>query len=247
MFTRVIGIDCATDPAKTGLALGAFENGRVSVEVARVCGRREDPSDAVCGWLAAAQGRKTLIAVDAPLGWPTAMGAFLSRHSAGQGLDVDPKTMFRRMTDIRVRMATGKTPLDVGADRIARTAHSALALLQLIRELTGLEIPLAWTTDFEGCAAIEVYPAATLKAHGLRCAGYKTPGGAEARREMLAGLGPFMALPEDLRPSLERADALDACVCLLAAADFLTGSAMPPPEAGIARKEGWIWVRGHGA
>lgn len=162
MRVRVIGIDCATDPAKTGLALGAFENGRVSVEVARVCSRREDPSDAVCGWLAAAPGDRTLIAVDAPLGWPTAMGAFLSRHSAGQCLDVDPKTMFRRMTDIRVRMATGKTPLDVGADRIARTAHAALALLQLIRELTGLEIPLAWTADFDGCAAIEVYPAATL-------------------------------------------------------------------------------------
>ena len=186
------------------------------------------------GWRAA-QGHKTLIAVDAPLGWPTAMGAFLSRHSAGQCLDADPNMMFRRMTDIRVRMATGKTPLDVGADRIARTAHSALRLLQLIRERTGLEIPLAWTPDFGGCAAIEVYPAATLKVHGLRCQGYKTPGDAEARREMLAGLGPLMALPDDLRPSLERADALDACVCMLAAADFLTGSAMPPPEAGLAR------------
>ena len=56
-----------------------------------------------------------------------------------------------------------KTPLDVGADRIARTAYAALHLLGSVRVQLHLSIPLAWApTDISVVAAIEVYPAATL-------------------------------------------------------------------------------------
>ena len=44
-------------------------------------------------------------------------------------------------------------------------------------------------------------------------------------------------------PKLEAdADVLDAVVCMVAARDFIEGSAEPPENAGIAAREGWIWV-----
>ena len=38
------------------------------------------------------------------------------------------------------------------------------------------------------------------------------------------------------------ADALDALVCVLAAADFMRGRAGPPSDLETARQEGWIWT-----
>ena len=137
----------------------------------------------------------------------------------------------------------GKTPLDVGADRIARTAHAALGLLAKLRSRLDLEIPLAWSPDFTPpVAAIEVYPSATLKARGIRSAGYKKPGDVAERDGVIEALATLMGLPKDVSAMSERADALDAAVCLLAAGDFLSGSAVPPQDQELAVKEGWIWV-----
>jgi hypothetical protein len=41
--------------------------------------------------------------------------------------------MFRRMTDRAIHKNVGRTPLDVGADWIARTAHAALRFLAELR------------------------------------------------------------------------------------------------------------------
>jgi hypothetical protein len=38
------------------------------------------------------------------------------------------------------------------------------------------------------------------------------------------------------------ADLLDAAVCVLAARDFITGRAAPPPDRCLAEHEGWIWT-----
>jgi hypothetical protein len=38
-------------------------------------------------------------------------------------------------------------------------------------------------------------------------------------------------------------DIFDACLCLLAASDFLAGRAIQPTNEGLAAHEGWIWVR----
>ena len=90
--------------------------------------------------------------------------------------------------------------------------------------------------------AIEVYPAATLVAHGIRSDGYKEPKDMPERREIICGLERKMLLAVDV-PVLEaKADALDAVVCLLAAQDFLTGNAVSPPHADLAQREGWIWT-----
>jgi hypothetical protein len=103
-------------------------------------------------------------------------------------------------------------------------------------------VPLAWDPDFPGpCGAIEVYPAGTLKAMGLRAGGYKKD--RERRAKLARTLGRHMTLPRGIAANEH---VLDACVCVLAAADFLAGRAPGPDDAADAaraEREGWIWVR----
>ena len=196
----------------------------------------------MCHWIRSFDG-PVLIAIDAPLGWPAALGDTLGTHSAGQDITVGSNTMFRRATDRFIQQELHKTPLDVGADRIARTAHSALGLLGTVRRELSAEIPLAWfPDDVSTIAAIEVYPAATLVAHGFRSTGYKKPAQVKERRELLASLRE-VAHFSSCEPEMERnADCLDAVICLVAAADFIAGRAFPPSDLALSKREGWIWV-----
>jgi predicted RNase H-like nuclease len=187
---------------------------------------------------------RVLLAVDAPLGWPVPFGDLLARHRAGEALSISANELFRRLTDREVKRALGKQPLDVGADRIARTGHAALAILEELRGLTGAPIPLAWRPDFgETIAAIETYPAGTLEARGLPSSGYKRDDQRPVRRAILAGLRGHLELDTIAGDLLADADQLDAAVCVLAGVDFLQGRATPPRDLERARKEGWIWVR----
>ena len=154
--------------------------------------------------------------------------------------------MFRRDTDRFVQERFGQRPLDVGADRIARTAHAALTLLDRVRDATRQPIPLLWdSTRPFGVGAIEVYPAATLRARGIRFKGYKKPGQLGERNEIIAALSYRMQLAKvsDLRAE---ADMLDAAICVLAGADYLKGFALSPPDLASAQVEGWIWVSNRG-
>lgn len=241
--TIVIGVDCATQPKKVGLARGALEPDGT----ARLTDATQQPShDAiaatVAGWVQ--PDRLCLIALDAPLGWPSALGATLATHEAGQTIATPPNALFRRATDRFVKAHIGKQSLDVGADRIARTAHAALALLERVRARTGQSIPLAWSEDLTATGAIEVYPAATLQARGARSAGYKKRNNDPERREVAEALSAAVTVAPALAERLvTNDDLLDAAVCVLAGVDFLRGDAMPPPDPRIAAKEGWIWVK----
>ncbi len=151
--------------------------------------------------------------------------------------------MFRRATDRFIRKIVGKTPLDVGADRIARTAHAALGVLDGVRKQLKSPVPLAWSPEsLAELATIEVYPAATLIAHGFRSKGYKAPKHVAERREIIAGLKMTIAMRCDFSLLERSADALDAAICLLAAKDFLDGPAIAPPKRDLAEREGWIWA-----
>ena len=240
----LIGVDCATDPRKVGLALATWDDG-VVLRDARV-----EPSwDAIRGRVAGWITPRTILALDAPLGWPTALGRTLSEHVAGGGVEAPANALFRRSTDDVVREQVGKRPLDVGADRIARTAHRALAFLNALRAETGLPIPLAWTPgEAMGATALEVYPAATLAVRGVVSAGYKGDTGEERRLEILDALGAVMRFDEELAARMRGSDhVLDAALCCLAAGDFMDGRVLVPADAEVARKEGWIWVREPGA
>jgi len=245
MTVTIIGIDCAVSPKRTGLALGVFEKGWARVEQVVLGETRNSVIRTVANWIA--RSPNPLIALDAPLGWPTALARVLPAHQAGAPVDAEANKMFRRLTDRVTKRETGKLPLDVGADRIARTARAALGLLQDLRQRTGLEIPLAWKPGPpDNASAIEVYPAATLKVCGITNTKYKRKRQVEVRRGMLEPLREFIDLPTDEGPMLVSSDALDAVVCLLAGADFLRGDVIEPTDLDVAKKEGWIWVRSPG-
>lgn len=236
----IVGIDCATDPKNVGLARGAWEKGSLHItDVSN--GQLQLPEEIVYEWISASD--PCLVALDAPLGWPRDFGRTLAKHIAGTPLQGQPNRLFRRETDRFVQRTFGKAPLDVGADRIARTALSALQLLDALSKKIGVAIPLAWDTKFVGIAAIEVYPAGTLRASHLSSSAYKRPEQIETRQLLLDWLGSETGLPEDTSLALADPDALDAMICLRAGADFLEGKTYPPTDLPLAHKEGWIWIR----
>ncbi len=242
MTTTIIGIDWATDPAKVGLALGAFSPEQTVLEKVQTGNTVRQPLEVIRNWL---QGREqsALLAIDAPLGWPAPLGDLLAQHSAGAVLEAPAHQLFRRFTDHFIREKIGKQSLDVGADRIARTAHSALGLLGRLREGLGHEISLGWDPGIKGIKAIEVYPAATLAVHGISARGYKAASGVKARQFVWAQVARHFEGETEI-PGIEKSsDSLDAVICLLAAKDFLIGRAMPPPVGAPVKREGWMWVR----
>jgi predicted RNase H-like nuclease len=208
---RVIGLDCATDDSKIGVALGEYQAGNVLVSGVEICSRERPAVSVVANWLAGAP--EALVAIDAPLGWPVSLARALRDHKAGDALAATPNEMFRRETDRFVKRQIGKTPLDVGADRIARTAHAALGILGDLRNVTGAAVPLGWNPgSLTGIAAIEVYPAATLVVHGFRSSGYKEPQQIDERAEIVSELGGVLVLPADTSHMTSNADVLDAVV-----------------------------------
>lgn len=243
MSVTIIGIDCAVDERNVGVAIGDYADGICSV----VRLLDHDKSGSVCTFVTdhVRRSQRTLLALDAPLGWPSELGEALVRHVARAGIGIRSELLFRRATDRFVKERFGKQPLDVGADRIARTALAALGLLEEIRHATGLEIPIAWTPAYSGkAAAIEVYPAGSLISHGLPSSGYKKPEQVAIRQQILRGLEDVVRLDTDLASAKANPDTLDAIVCVLAGRDFLAGKALSPNNAvGGAKKEGWIWIK----
>ena len=240
---QLIGIDCATKPKNIGIARAELAT---VIRVREVRAGVTDPWERVADWVLQKPDQDVLIAVDAPLGWPRPLAEALGRHSAGaRVVQSDANVLFRRTTDRYIHSKVGKHPLDVGADRIARTAHAALDGLAQLRAKCDMPIPLAWTSgQASGVSAIEVYPAATLKVHGLPFAGYKDGhGGTRARADILSRLQGFEMSDDCHACALSNADGLDAVICALAAADFVRGNAMPPDDGQIARAEGWIWCK----
>jgi predicted nuclease with RNAse H fold len=238
----LIGLDCATEDARIGIARGSSAGDVVCVQEIVVCGKEASAAARVAAWLEDASV-PTVLAIDAPLGWPGALGRALSNHRAGDEITAPANELFRRATDRFIQQHLKKTPLDVGADRIARTAHAALRILGELRRRLGKPIPLAWSGEVQGVAAIEVYPAATLISRGVRAGGYKKPANEQERSEIIQALSRELDLGTHAVVAQTNADALDASICVLAAADFVLGHAAPPEDQNAALSEGWIWTR----
>jgi predicted RNase H-like nuclease len=238
----IVGIDSATEPAKVGLACVALGLQSARLEKAELGKSEAGLLQTLAQWLRDCD--QALIAIDAPLGWPSRLGTVLSRHRAGEPLADDAHQLFRRDTDRFIKLRTGKQSLDVGADRIARTAFAAIALLNRLRKELSDNIPLAWQPSaLPRWCAIEVYPAATLRGHRIPDKGYKAPEGLQPRTQILRRAGRHIDL-ETASALLERnVDALDAVLCTLAGFDFISGTAMKPDDREIAEQEGWIWAR----
>lgn len=250
---RLVGLDAASPRSKFGYALGRFDPDTLSlvVEHAGLLGDTDDPlRNRVAPFIRG--GEQVLVAIDAPLGWPDGLRQLLGNHAAA----VPPPTSlskddcFRRYTDVVVRQV--KIPLEVVADRIARAAFEALRVLQELRIAADQPLPLAWSPDFVGAAAIEVYPGATLAVRKLSKTPYKRPNETSGRAQIADALA-HAGLLDKLTPQVsERAtatdDVLDAILCMVAARDFMMGECVPPGEAHLdqVQREGWIWLRRSG-
>ena len=215
----VVGLDMATKKEKQGVAVGNISDGRIKVV---------SVGD---GWILDRilnDYNPTLLAIDSPLGWPAAMHLALCGHRAGEKITASPDKVFQRATDEFIKDKFGKRPLQVGANLIARTAHAACELLG------ERKIPVRLKPGILKClSAIEVYPAATLLAHNWS-------------REDLLKSGNFVFQREgDQKRAEGNDDIFDACVCLLAARDFLLDKCYKPQkgDAEKAKIEGWIWVK----
>ena len=240
---RVIGIDCATDPKNVGLALCTITDGTPRLDEVTTGQSWPAIDKQVAAWAT----KPALLALDAPLGWPASLGESLQAHSAGTALARAPNALFRRQTDDAIAERLRKRPLDVGSDRIARTAHAALSFLARLRKTLDAPIPLAWNPDsIDAVAAIEVYPAGTLAAHNLPSSGYKgskDPASA-LRQELVTAVRKELPLDSGAAKLMRHTDhALDAVLCVCAGLDFLSGDAVGPDDLHIARREGWIWAR----
>ncbi len=241
-FDTILGVDCATKATAVGLARAVRHGGGWRLTDARAGSHDQPPAQVLARWLE--DDPAALLALDAPLGWPTALADELPSHRAGAPLIAPAARLFGRATDRFVHATFGKRPLEVGAERIARTARATLQLLQELRDASGAELPLAWRPDQPGPAAIEVYPAGTLRAHGHRASGYKGPNDAWARRTILDRLRLHLDVDADAEALVVDPDVLDAALCVLAGIDFVSGRALPPDDLATAEREGWIWIRG---
>lgn len=260
---QIIGIDCAAQPSDFGLARGRIRGGRLEVvEVTKGVGKDNcfaDLANQVQRWIAGGDAdppARTLIALDAPLGWPIHMTRTLHDHRAGASLahpyEDDPgernpgNHLFRRHTDRFLAEKFPGAPLDIGADRIARVARSALELLGGLgtTEDGQRPVPLLWDPkDRERLAAIEVYPRLTLR--HLRGGTdeaeihYKgtaktSPAHPENRRKIVEDLlRTGLTLNTDhLRKKTDPADydhdLIDAVLCVFEGLHFLLGESVGP-------------------
>lgn len=245
----VIGIDFSTEAKNVGIADGVHTHDKTRVE--RVRSGKSIGWDGivthVAGLISDSEADSILLALDAPLGWPRVLGGALHDHRAGAILQFDADELFRRRTDDMVYEKLGKRPFDVGADKLARTAHKALWFLNQVRERTELEVPLAWLPGrVSGVEAIEVYPAATVVGRFPKHKAYKSKDGRSVRRDLVEQLASIVELPSGIHDQLvANDDLLDAVLCAVAGADFAVDDVISPTalEREQAQHEGWIWVK----
>jgi hypothetical protein len=237
---NIIGVDCAAQHKNIGLVKAKFTNDNLHIVDAKV--GLSDTRPILSEW---AKEGPCLLCIDAPLGWPKPMVTLLGEHLAGEKLHDDGNAFFRRETDLFIKRVYNKNPLDIGADRIARVALSALSIIHELRSSVGV-LPLIWSpSDSETSGIIEVYPAATIISHGLNGTGYKgsKPENINARRELFDSLSSNVKLSVAPNSLVEKEDVFDAFICVLAGIDFIEGRCCPPASLEAARQEGWIWVK----
>lgn len=237
---KTLGIDLASDPQKTGVALVEWWPGRAAVALAEVGADDER--------LRALHAAADATGIDAPFGWPADFVAFVERHGTPAGAGAAAWTTGHRdrlrfrETDRAVRRVTGRWPLSVSSDLIAVPTFRCLGLLAAIGVL-----------DRGGDGRVfETYPAVALARWGLTSLGYKGPAKRARLSALVDGLraaAPWLVIPPAIEARLRVSDdAFDAVVAALVARaarlahDGRPGLVEAPTAAQRARaqSEGWI-------
>jgi hypothetical protein len=233
-----VGVDLATQPAKTAVARIAW-----SKNAAHVIGLETHGTDEVI--LNACQ-EADFVGIDAPFGWPDTFVAFVNQHREGfqvaqdGGSDISRRQMAYRLTDLVVAEEFGRWPLSVSTDRIGLTAMRASSLLAQLRDL-GEHVDRAGGGRFA-----EVYPAVALKVWGLRASSYKGANSAHLPGlvDKFLELAPWLSLGHYESVCRDNDDAFDSVIAALISRAHGLGQWHRPSKDQIdqASREGWIVV-----
>ncbi len=242
---RVLGVDLATAPARTGLVEATWDGGAW-----RLTGPYPGDDGSILERAAGAA-----VGLDAPLGWPDAFVEAVDAHHGRRPWPdgVDPVDLRYRATDrFVVDLDLGVRPLSVSSDLIGAVAWRAAGLMTALGRGRGRALAR------DGSDGIyEVYPAAALRAWGLlarRGERYKggrvaDPGPRALRQRIVADLAAGVVHPVGLDAGLAAAavdsdHVLDAILAALVVTAALAGTTYLPPAALAARaaREGWIHV-----
>ncbi|MCG8452397.1 MAG: DUF429 domain-containing protein [Spirochaetales bacterium] len=260
--TMLIGLDAAVDDKNNGLVALLYSQGCITDVLLR--DHTQTVVEQILDWWNWAP--RILLGVDSPLGWPLPFQQAMSQLSAGRRVEGEYPSIFYRLTDIDIHQRFRKKPLDVAADRIARTAFCTLERLDELRQQhKQLHLLFSDQEDFTA-GFIEVYPAATLLANGCSIQGYKKS--QEARKHLLVQIMKQYSAFEKMSPTgtMEKEDSVgfsldqtalvenehlfDAFICALSALDFLEHRAQEPDRSKVeidrVHHEGWTWVKNQG-
>lgn len=238
---NIIGLDAAVQDKDIGCVRGKYNKG--SFTVTDRWERKEPLVSYIGDWIKASE--QAILAIDAPLGWPTSFRQVLNTHCAGRPLDIDPILFFKRKTDLDIRERFKKNPLEISADRIARTAFFTLERIGQIERNLESELQLLWSMEeLKHYGMMEVYPAATLLANSFPIKGYKKDNTA-AREKLYEGLKKNYNFTNHKGQDLTAIEHdFDAFVCCLACVDFIEGKCQAPDSIDQEIiEEGWIWVK----
>jgi len=177
------------------------------------------------------KAKESVIAIDAPLGWPTAFRKLLCSRTESRPGPVPKSFIFEPASKITNPFLHRKTEMLIGEalstvqDSIGSQSTKALFLLQAIQAAsTGMGV---WTDPTASISLIETYPAPCVRSLPFL--------------ERMK----FTQRSVDLACDHLYADQFDAFVCSSLAFDFAgnEGSALlaHPPED-FEREEGWIFV-----
>jgi predicted nuclease with RNAse H fold len=233
---RILGIDLAVQPKSTGVVVLDHRDG--TIPTFRVDSDGSDPH------LVDLARDADFVAIDCPLGWPSAFVQLVAdHHSSKPWSEPDHPRAFRmRTTDRVVADGLGPTPLSVSADKLGATAVRC-ARLQVALAASWGE-PAA--RDGSG-KLVEVYPAAALRVWLPGPLRYKGKDNAKARMhiiDFIAGQLPAWIDEPARAASIDSDHVLDALISALVGLAAARGFTTRPSEAEreIALLEGWIDV-----
>ncbi|WP_046226982.1 DUF429 domain-containing protein [Paenibacillus dauci] len=244
----IIGIDCATEHKNTGICVYDYNNKKFIAYKAA-----STTMDTINSILKDHSKENFLLCWDTPLGWPIDFSSSLVNHLAGQYLRSAPLNFFNRSTDLFCHSLLGKKPLEITTNRIARTTHKTLGIINEL-QMKYPKMKLLWDPkeEFE-IGYIEVYPVTWLLSESIvpnKTKQYDSYKGTEQKNQRRR-----LDIIKELRKRgmkfngmykrmIKEEHFFDACLCCLGGKDFLDDRTIRPiNNISSIQKEGWIWIK----
>jgi predicted nuclease with RNAse H fold len=231
---RLVGIDLATTPRSTGVYV--LEDHAI-LHVGIGAGTARHPS-----WLVDRCAGANVVAIDVPFGWPKPFTEALAGYRVGDRLSLERNQYRLRKTDFWLKEKFPPlNPIAVATDKLGSTAIVGANLVHALRERGFYLAPASVMTP----AAVEVYPAASLRAWGLPHKNLDVPGVLDRICEAFdLSIG-----DQELRRVVGCRHCFDALLSSLTAREYADGLTFDPPEElsdDVLNIEGWIRVPSRG-